>query len=1379
MDELLGESRAIAVVREQARQLLARGQRAHHLPPILLQGETGTGKGLLARLLHRGGPRRDGPFIDVSCAAIPDTLLEAELFGFERGAFTDARHAKAGLLHAAHQGTIFLDELALLPEASQAKLLKAIEERAVRRLGSTRAETVDVQIIAASNEDLAAAVRTGRFRNDLYHRLAVVTLTLPPLRERPEDVLLLAEHFLSRACADYGLVPPRRFSPDARSALQEYPWPGNVRELNNVVESAVLLAEKPTITAPMLRFPPKSSTDAGWSRFDDRLGDLEREQLLGALHDTNWNISRAAISLGISRSRLRYRIEKHGLHAGRDLLHDGQRRARPTEPAAPTSAVDPWTTSKAVDLRWERRHVALLRAELVPQGTVGPPPDPVRALTVIADKIRGFGGRVQEVGAMTIVGAFGLEPVENAPNCAALAALAIQKAAERARRIDSPVPAVKIGIHAEQLMVDRVNGVAQINLEDKGATETALAVLSDLGEATSILISATAAPFLERRFELARQPCRDGAEPLYRLIGPERTGFGLGGRPLVRFVGRQRELAIVGDQLDQAERGRGQIVAALGGPGVGKSRLVYELTRADRVQGWRNLNCRAVSYGVTTPSLPVVELLKSYFSIEDRDDTRSIRQKVTGKLLTLDRQFAALLSPLLSMLDVPVEDTQWERLDPAQKRLRTMEACKRVMLRESQVQPLMLVFEDLHWIDNETQAFLDSLIDSLPTARVLLLVSYRPEYQHHWAAKTYYTQLRIDPLTSESAEAMLHTLLGDDPSLLAVQRLLIERTEGNPLFLEESARTLVETGALHGSRGAYRLTAPPTSIEVPATVQAILAARIDRLAPNDKHLLQAAAVIGKDVPYSLLQAIVDLPEEPLHQHLSTLQAGEFLYEKSLFPDLEYTFKHALTHEVAYGSVLQERRKALHARIVESIERLYHDRLAEQIERLAHHALRGEVWDKALSYFRRAGEKAIGRSANREAWSHVEQAITVLSHLPRTKATLEQAVDLRLAVRTCLSPLGEFARALELGREAEPLAKALDDPRREALVHCSVSVSSSHMGRSAEAIEHGERALAIAESLQEPTLRIAARHSLGLPHYFLGAYRTAIGFFQRDVGLEPEQITARLLEPWGAEVFQEAFTRVSYSHSQAVAAFCFAELGEFDQAMLHAERAVKFAQTLDILYLRAIADAHLGLVYLRKGELQTALHLAQRWLQTYAAADLLVPQLVMAARLGEVFNVSGHIDDAVALFDRAWQFAESKSVFAFGPQVLALLGDAYSRAGRIGEAVTTAQRALDLVRQLRQRADEARTLYLLGNIHSRVASANANLDRDSYQQALLLAHELGMRPLEAQCHFALGELAKKAGEHRGAHEQFSTAVSMFRGMGMKFWPEKAEAALEAL
>ena len=355
-----------------------------------------------------------------------------------------------------------------------------------------------------------------------------------------------------------------------------------------------------------------------------------------------------------------------------------------------------------------------------------------------------------------------------------------------------------------------------------------------------------------------------------------------------------------------------------------------------------------MSYGKATSYLPVIDLLKNYFRIGDRESPREIREKVTGRILMLDRALEATLPALLALLDVSGDDPQWQALDPPQRRQRMLDAVKRLLLREAQVQPLLVVFEDLHWIDSETQALLDSLVESLPPARLLLLVNYRPEYEHRWGSKTSYTQLRLDPLPPESAFELLHGLLGEDGTIEPLTPILIERTEGNPFFLEESVRALVETKALVGERGAYRLAKVLTDIQVPPTVQAILAARIDRLSPEDKRLLQSAAVIGKDVPFALLAAIAEEREEELRRGLAHLQAAEFLYEVSLFPDLEYTFKHALTHEVAYGSLLHERRRALHARIVEAIETLHGDRLAEHVERLAHHALRGEVWEKAAS-----------------------------------------------------------------------------------------------------------------------------------------------------------------------------------------------------------------------------------------------------------------------------------------------------------------------------------------------------------------------------------------------------------------------------------------------
>jgi predicted ATPase len=402
---------------------------------------------------------------------------------------------------------------------------------------------------------------------------------------------------------------------------------------------------------------------------------------------------------------------------------------------------------------------------------------------------------------------------------------------------------------------------------------------------------------------------------------------------LTRFVGRGPELATLRQTLDRAGAGHGQVVALVGEAGVGKSRLVYEFVHSHHTQGWRVLKSVSVSYGKATPYFPIIDLLRRYCHVVDGDEARTVRAKVTGQILTLDEMLQEAVPALLSLLDALPEDSPFLTLDPPQRRQRMLEALTRVLLRESQAQPLLLVCEDLHWIDTETQALLDRLVDSVPTARLLLLVNYRPEYQHSWGGKTYYTQLRLDPLPPVSANEFLLALLGDDPSLRPLKQLLIARTEGNPFFLEESVRTLAETGVLVGQPGAYRLIQPLQPLQMPATVRAVLAARIDRLRSEDKRLLQTAAVLGHEVPLPLLQAIAELPEAELHRGLAHLQAAEFLYETWLFPEREFTFKHALTHEVAYGSLLHERRRVLHARIVEAIEALYADRLAEQVERL--------------------------------------------------------------------------------------------------------------------------------------------------------------------------------------------------------------------------------------------------------------------------------------------------------------------------------------------------------------------------------------------------------------------------------------------------------------
>ena len=579
---------------------------------------------------------------------------------------------------------------------------------------------------------------------------------------------------------------------------------------------------------------------------------------------------------------------------------------------------------------------------------------------------------------------------------ACYAALRMQESVKRyadgVRRTEGVPIQIRVGLNSGEVVVGAIGNDLKMDYTAVGQTTHLAARMEQAAIPGTILISADTLRLAEGYVQvksLGPIPIRGLTEPVevYEVVGAALIRSRMeaaAARGFSRFVGRNAEMHALQQALEKAGVGHGQIVALVGEPGVGKSRLFYEFTRSHRTQGWLILESGSASYGKATPYLPVIDLVKTYCQIEARDDRRKIREKLTGKLLTLDRALEPTLPALLALLDVPVDDPQWRDLDPPQRRQRTLDAIKRLLLRESQAQPLLLVFEDLHWIDSETQALLDSLLESVPTARLLLLVNYRPEYQHSWGNKTYYTQLRIDPLPPESAEELLRDLLGDDIAIQPFKQRLVERTEGNPFFLEETIRTLVETKVLIGARGAYRLTKALEEIQVPATVQAVLAARIDRLPAEEKRLLQSAAVIGERVPFTLLRAVVGTSEEELRRGLTHVQAAEFLYETSLFPELEYTFKHGLTYQVAYNSLLHERRRALHAQLVAAIEMLYADRTTEQIEHLAHHAFRGEVWEKAVTYLRQAGKKAAARSANREAVAYFEQALEALAHLPESR-----------------------------------------------------------------------------------------------------------------------------------------------------------------------------------------------------------------------------------------------------------------------------------------------------------------------------------------------------------------------------------------------------------
>jgi class 3 adenylate cyclase/tetratricopeptide (TPR) repeat protein len=834
-------------------------------------------------------------------------------------------------------------------------------------------------------------------------------------------------------------------------------------------------------------------------------------------------------------------------------------------------------------------------------------------------------------------------------------------------------------------------------------------------------------------------------------------------RQLTRLVGRDAELDALAVAIRQARAGRGQIVALVGDPGVGKSRLIWEAIRTAETDGWLVLQTGADSHGASSAYGPIIELLKAYCRIEVRDDSASVREKLTQRILTLDGALAPDLPPLFALLDAIVDDTAWEALDPPRRREWTFAALKRVLLRQGQAAPLLLVFEDLHWIDGETQAFLDVLVESMPAAHLLLLVSYRPEYEHHWVRKTYYAQLRVDALPTQRADELLGVLLGDAAALQALRQLLILKAEGNPLFLEEGVRSLADSGALVGERGSYRQARPIDTIRVPDTVQTVLSSRIDRLQPDTKRLLQHAAVIGKDVPYSLLRAIVDLPDDDLRATVSHLLATEFMYEAQLFPELIYTFKHALTHDVAYGSVLQDRRKALHARIVDAIERTSEDRLVEHVDTLGHHAVHGQLWDKAVTYLRQAGQRDGARSANRQAARHFEQALEALNHLPNHRGAWELGIDVRLDLRNVLLPLDEFSSMFDHLQTAEALAIALDDRHRLGWVSAYLAAYYCNAFKPREAEAAGLRAMSIAGELDALALQVMSHFFVGLVYVYANRFRESVEPLSWNVDrLQGEILYERFGEPGLPAIFNRSYLMRA-----------LAELGEFEAAVARGNECVRLSESTDYPLSQALCFEGLGYVHLRRGEIPQAIVILEQGLEVCERWQLHLSQYVVQAYLGYAYALAGMDSQAMQLL------AESAATdWGFHPALrVTLQGEAHLLGGRLDAARQCVDRALTLADLGEEHGGRAWTFRLAAEVLL-ADEGLESVDRiaEHYRAAMALATDREMRPLQAHCHLGLGKLYRRMNRVEDARVELTSAITMLQEMGMHRWLAEATTEL---
>jgi len=1000
------------------------------------------------------------------------------------------------------------------------------------------------------------------------------------------------------------------------------------------------------------------------------------------------------------------------------------------------------------------------------------------ALKLMIDSVHRYDGYIVQSTGDGIFALFGA-PVahEDHPQRALYAALRMQddirRLAERLRAEKGMNLQVRVGANVGEVVVRSIQtGERQAEYTPIGHSTSLASRLQSLANPGSIAISDGLRKLVEGYFALkALGPAliKGSSEPVnvYEVLGlgPLRTRLQrAAGRGLTKFVGRQREMEALRHAAEEAQAGHGQIVAVMADPGVGKSRLFYEFKA---IQGgaqraslagrdacpaeWMVLEALSVSYGKASAYLPVLDMLSQYFEISHDDDDRKRRELILGKVLSLDRQLEDTLPYLYSLQAIAETGDSPAQMDPQIRRRRTLDAVKRILLRESLNQPLMVIFEDLHWIDNETQALLNVLVEAIANAPILLLVNYRPEYRHEWDSRTNYTQLRLDPLGRESAQEMLAAMLGDGNDLTPLKRLIIERTEGTPFFMEEMVQALFEDGVLQRN-GVVKLARPISTVKVPTTVQAVIASRIDRLAHVDKELLQTLAVLGHEFLLKLVEAVALEFSDELEQILAHLQLAEFIYEQPAMGGVEYGFKHALTQEVAYKSILIERRRTLHDRTASALEDLYGQQLDDHYSELAHHYLRGNDVRKAVHYAQLAAEQAISRAAYAQTTSLITDAVKLLEKLPEGGEHRRAELALR-TIESTVSFVLHGASSKERERAVRrmcELAEKIDDGDQFIRALSTLSGLYWVQGESNRALALAKRCLALGGAKQDDGSLVDSLWNAGMAALCCGMLREAASYFE-DALAQARTISNSISMQWG--FLHRVGLLSELAHVQQ-------GLGRVGEAVKTAEGALR--QARDAQHLFSLGDALImaGALYqkLRQPELvlahcEEAIALSEEngfaewllWSRAYHGLALIA--------LGQITEGIAEMEAGIVGFQR-------QGGAPFLQYVIALRAEAIARVGRVDESLTILSETLAHITRSGEKVDHAEILRLKGEvliIRDRSSIADAE---QCFREALEVARTQEAKWWELRTAVSLVRVLRDTNRRDEAHAMLAEIYNWF-------------------
>ena len=1062
---------------------------------------------------------------------------------------------------------------------------------------------------------------------------------------------------------------------------------------------------------------------------------------------------------------------------GQDLTKPTE--APPIDHSEPQSYTPKFLADKILTARssveGERKLVTVFFADVASYTSISEKLDPEEVhqimdgcFKILMDEIHKFEGTINQFTGDGVMALFGA-PVahEDHAQRACYAALAIQKALEgysgELERKFGLEFKMRVGLNSGPVVVGSIGDDLRMDYTAVGDTTNLAARMESMARPGIILVSRDTHKLARDFFDFeplgkVQVKGKDEAQEAYELMKASEVTTRIEAaavKGLTKFVGRTREGQALKEAFEKAQSGSGQVVGLVGEAGVGKSRLLLELRNMLSKAEYTYLEGQCLHYGGSMAYLPILNILRSYFDIKEGDQELVIKKKMEEKILQLDENLKSVFPPFQEILSLKVEDQAYLKVEPGEKRIRAFEAIRNLLIRESQNKPLVLAVEDLHWIDKSSEEFLDYLIGWLTNTQILLILVYRPEYTHQWGSKSFYSKIGVDQLPTKTSAELVSAILEGGDIVPELKELILSRAAGNPLFMEEFTRTLLENGSIERKDNQFALSRKSAEIQVPDTIQGIIAARMDRLEDSLKRIMQVASVIGREFALRILQSITGMKEE-LKSYLLNLQGLEFISEKQLFPELEYIFKHALTQEVAYNSLLLKRRKEIHDKIGRAIEDLYPDRLEEYYELLAYHYTRSANTDKAVEYLDLANQKAAKLNAVEEAKTYFDEAMKLLDTLPETEETQKLRVSLLVNQWAMFFLLFKPSEYYDLLTRYEPMAVGLGNQGLLGAFYARLAQCEWWPGHFDQAIQRGTRAVELCEATGNAEGAGMAYLAMQWSYLFKGDY-------DRVVALKEDIL----------RIMEQHFNLRTYVWAFSAASFAYSELGRWDEAVQEGREGLSVAERFSDNSMISFAHLTISTAYINKGDLAQGIQygeLAEHKAPTPADKVWAQAHLALAwIRAGEPHRGIESLAPLVPMY-RAVSYSGGEG------QIMLSLSEGYWLTGEYDKARQMLEECLELAERCGMKSYIGIAHRLLAEIALKTDPAQAE---PHFERAIAILREIKNESELPKAYAGYGRFHKQQSNTAQAREYLTKALEIFERLGTLIEPDKVREDLARL